>query len=66
MASKIRKPGKFSKVTAVKLNARDQVGTPKASFAITPKNQREPRYKESWQDYADSEFEDLKEDLEKL
>lgn len=55
--SKSRKPEKFSKVSAVKSNARDRVGTPKASFVITPKNQRPPRYKKSWNTILDEEEE---------
>jgi hypothetical protein len=47
----------FSKVAAVKSNARDRVGTPKASFAITPKTQRPSRYKKTWVDVLDEEEE---------
>ena len=50
-----RKAGKFSKVAAVKSNARDRVGTPKASFVITPKSKRPSRYKPSWIDFLDEE-----------
>jgi hypothetical protein len=35
----------FSAVTAVKSNARDRVGTPKASFTITPKSEKPSRFK---------------------
>ena len=48
---------KFSKVAAVKSNARDRVGTPKASFVITPKNQRPSRFKETWCNILDEEEE---------
>ena len=43
-----KKQKKFSKVAAVKSNARERVGNPKASFVITPKTKRNPRYKENW------------------
>jgi len=43
----------FSVVAAVKSNARDRIGTPKASFVITPKNQRSPRYKEKFTEIDD-------------
>lgn len=42
-----RKKDIFSKVSQVKAIAREQVGTPKASFAITPKHEKPPRYKKS-------------------
>jgi hypothetical protein len=48
--AKSKKKDTFSKVSAVKSNARDRVGTPKASFVITPKNQRPPRFKPNWTD----------------
>jgi len=55
--AKSRKKQTFSKVSAVKSNARDRVGTPKASFVITPKNQRPSRYKKTWRDVLDEEEE---------
>jgi len=64
MASKIRKEKKFDVGAAVRLNARDRIGTPKASFVITPKNEREPRHKKSWEEYCDDEFTELSESLE--
>jgi hypothetical protein len=51
----------FSKVSAVKSNARDRIGTPKASFAITPKRDKEPRYKTSLKDLLSDD--DEKDDL---
>ena len=53
--AKNRKNRKFDKVAAVKSNARDRVGTPKTTEVITPKNKREPKYKESWIDLLDDE-----------
>jgi hypothetical protein len=57
--SKSIKKQTFSKVSAVKSNARDRVGTPKASFVITPKNQRPSRYKNSWVDAELDEVEEI-------
>jgi hypothetical protein len=48
----------FSKVAQVKSNARDTVGMPKASFAITLKRDKEPRFKSSLRDLLRSDFED--------
>ena len=63
MASKLKKEKKFDVGAAVRSNARDRVGTPKASFAITPKNEREPRHKKTWQEFCDDEFAELSEGL---
>lgn len=38
---------KFSKVKAVKDNARTRVGQPKPSRVITPKTKRAPKYKDT-------------------
>lgn len=40
-----KKKDVFSKVKAVKSNARDRVGTPKSSFAIPAKADKPARYK---------------------
>jgi hypothetical protein len=45
-----RKKDVFSAVAQVKSNARDRIGTPKASFAITPKHEKPARYKTSMRD----------------
>lgn len=39
---------KFSKVKAVKANARKRVGSPKPSRVITPKTKKKPKYPESF------------------
>lgn len=69
--SKSKKPEKFSKVSAVKSNARDRVGMPKPSTVITPKNKRAPKYKEDlltecpWRDdLFDEEWEELQREFE--
>ena len=50
--AKSRKRDTFNKVSAVKSNSRDRIGTPKASFVITPKTERKPKYKENWSNVA--------------
>lgn len=47
----------FSKVAQVKSNARDRVGTPKASFVITPKSEKPPKYKPSLRDLLSDDWE---------
>lgn len=46
--SRSKRLPKFDKVAAVKSNARDRVGTPKATQIITPKVKRKPKYKKDW------------------
>ena len=45
----------FSVVSAVKSNARDRVGTPKSSFAITPKADKPERHKRNFLREIDTE-----------
>ena len=49
------KSKKFSAVAAVKSNARDRVGQPKATVAFTPKNVRNPKYPEKWEDILEED-----------
>jgi hypothetical protein len=55
--SRSRRRQTFSKVTAVKSNARDRIGSPKATFIITPKNKRPERFEKSWIENLDEEEE---------
>jgi hypothetical protein len=57
MPSKIRKSKKFSIVAAVKSNARDRIGTPKASFVIEPKSKKATRFKKTLVELLDTEKE---------
>jgi hypothetical protein len=59
-----KKKDVFSKVSAVKSNARDRIGTPKASFAITPKKDRALRYKPSYRDLIHADYEEETEENE--
>jgi len=45
--SRTQKKKKFSAVSQVKSIAREQVGMPRASFALTPKHQKPIRHKQN-------------------
>ncbi len=51
--SKNKKLKPFSKVSAVKSNARDRVGQPKSTQIIIPKFDKSPKYKKSLRDLID-------------
>jgi len=53
MASKIKKNEKFDVGAAVRNQAREIVGQPKSTVAITPKNRRDPKYKEDLTNLSD-------------
>ena len=52
-----KKKNTFSKVSAVKSNARDRIGMPKASFVITPKSEKPSKYKPSLRDMLRDDWE---------
>jgi len=52
-----KKKDKFDVVAAVKNNARDRVGQPKASEIIVPKRDRPARHKKNWLKNIDTEEE---------
>ena len=60
--SRSRKKDVFSKVVAVKSNARDRIGTPKPSFVITPKSEKPSRYKPSLRDLLQDDYENENKD----
>ena len=47
MASKIKKNEKFDVGDTIRAAARELIGQPKATQAITPKKHRDPKYKEN-------------------
>jgi len=55
--SRSKKKDVFSKVAAVKSNARDRIGMPKSSFVITPKSEKPARYKPSLRDLLRDDYE---------
>jgi len=55
MASKIKKNEKFDVGDTVRAAARELIGQPKSTQAITPKIRRDPKYKDNLMNPTDEE-----------